>query len=192
MKERILNFVIGIREERIKAGCWIFGVLGVFVLLFIIYSVTFGYISGLLAFKLAFYETIFFVGILILHKYYVSLIDAVAGKAGFLYHSGTKERNLRPEVHRAERFREQRDYQGAVKAYRKLFMEFPDRLDFLYEIGEIYRKDLFDVERAIRAYRELARKPEEGEHAYLVKEAKYLIDTFEGRITEHTEEDETK
>jgi tetratricopeptide (TPR) repeat protein len=192
MKERILNFVIGIREERIKAGCWIFSVLGVFLLLFIIYSVTFGYISGLLAFKLAFYETIFFVGILILHRYYVSLIEAVASKAGFLYHSGTKERNLRPEVHRAKKLREQRDYQGAIKAYRKLFMEFPDRLDFLYEIGEIYRKDLNDSERAIRAYRELARKPEEGEYAYLVKEAKYHIDAFEGRTTEHAEEDGTK
>ena len=192
MKERILNFVLGIREERIKAGCWIFGVLGVFVLLFIIYSVTFGYISGLLAFKLAFYETIFFVGILILHKYYLELIGTIASPVGFLFHSGTKERNLRPEVHRAERFREQRDYQGAIKAYRRLFMEFPDRLDFLYEIGEICRKDLVDVERAIRAYRELAKKPEEGDYAYLVKEAKYHIDTFEGRTTEHTEEDETK
>src|SRR4030042_3511048 len=170
MKERILNFVIGIREERIKAGCWIFGVLGVFLLFFIIYSVTFGYISGLLWFKLAFYETIFFVGILILYKYYLELIGTIASPVGFLFHSGTKESILRPAVHKAKMNRERRDYKGAIKEYRKLLVKFPERLDFLYEIGEIYRKDLNDPERAIRAYRELARKPEEGEYAYLVKE----------------------
>jgi hypothetical protein len=181
MKERIIRFVLGIREKWVRVGCWVLAVIGLFLMLFILYSVTIGRISAVLAVKMAVYETLAFAALIFVHRFYIEVLDKIASKTGIIYYSGTHELIAKPEIFRARILRHQGDFAGAVKAFRKLLVRFPGRIDLLYEIGDIYRKDLGDRERALWAYREVAKRPEEGEYAYLVREARLRIEELEGR-----------
>lgn len=65
--------------------------------------------------------------------------------------------NAGPEIYRAEMYQKKGDYIEAIKEYRKLFAQSPDRLDFLYAIAEIYRNDLKDNEKAVRTHMIIAK-----------------------------------
>ena len=62
-----------------------------------------------------------------------------------------------PELYRAEMHQTKGDYIEAIKEYRKLFAQSPDRLDFLYAIAEIYRNDLKDNEKAVKTHMVIAK-----------------------------------
>ncbi len=93
---------------------------------------------------------------------------------------------VRPELFRAEALERKGDYLGAVKVYRKIFGRFPDRIDLLYRVAEIYRNKLGDTRKAAGAYRALTGHPEQGRYAYLVRHARELLPALERGEPERT------
>ncbi len=68
-----------------------------------------------------------------------------------------------------------------------IFARFPDRIDILYRIAEIYRNKLKDTRKAIGAYKALLKYPEEGKYAYCVRHAREMIEILEKGTPEHPE-----
>ncbi len=87
----------------------------------------------------------------------------------------------KPETFRAMKFRQDGKYREAIREFRKLFSQFPENLNFLYEIAEIYRNDLKDKERAIKTYREVAKYPEQGKFTSLIRHSKEIIQELLGK-----------
>ena len=69
----------------------------------------------------------------------------------------------------------------------RLFAKFPDRIDILYRIAEIYRTKLKDRRKATGAYKVLLKYPEEGEYSYCVRHAREMIEILERDTPEHPE-----
>jgi hypothetical protein len=104
-----------------------------------------------------------------------------------LLYEGRYEDEERPDIYKAEAFEQKGDYLGAVRGYRGIFARFPDRVDILYRIAEIYRNKLKDTRKALGAYKALLTYPEEGKYAYCVRHAREMIEILEKETTEHPE-----
>jgi tetratricopeptide (TPR) repeat protein len=181
-KERIFRSVAALPERRIKIGCWISAVVGLFVALLLINGLFFWQVSRVGTLLLAAGEFVILLFTFTVFGLIPRVLGLLVGRVGFLYHSGTHQQVIKPEVHRARALANRRDWAGAIKEYRRLLFRFPGRIDFLFEIAEIYRKEIGDTERALSAYRKVAGYPESGEFAYLVRQAARRIEELEGRV----------
>ncbi|MBN2225644.1 MAG: rhomboid family intramembrane serine protease [Deltaproteobacteria bacterium] len=104
----------------------------------------------------------------------------------FLY-EGRQDHEVKPDIYKAEFFEQKGDYFTAIRQYRGLFARFPDRIDILYKIAEIYRTKLKERRKAIGSYKALLSYPEDGEYAYYVRHARELIEILERDTREHPE-----
>jgi membrane associated rhomboid family serine protease len=168
----------------------------IFVALFVVYLILLAnfYVFGM-SFRRAFWYTLFesltilfpFVYFLFLNKAVHEGISSFLGSFFSLLYEGRHDHEERPDIYKAEAFEQKGDYLGAVRAYRKIFARFPDRIDILYRIAEIYRNKLKDTRKALGAYKALLMYPEEGKYAYCVRHAREMIEILEKGTPEHPE-----
>jgi hypothetical protein len=109
------------------------------------------------------------------------LLRPFAEKFGALYHGERIDHTPKPDEFKAQMFRRKEEYTHAIKEYRKLLHQFPKRSDFIFEIAEIYRKDLSDKERALNAYAQFLMHPGAMEYPLLVGMARERIEELEGK-----------
>ena len=128
-----------------------------------------------------------FVYFLILNKAVHEGLSSFFGSFFSLLYEGRYEDEERPDIYKAEAFEQKGDYLGAVREYRGIFARFPDRIDILYRIAEIYRNKLKDTRKAVGAYKALLKYPEEGKYAYCVRHAREMIEILEKGTPEHPE-----
>jgi len=93
----------------------------------------------------------------------------------FMIYGKQIDRTHEPDFTKAEKLKANFMYPEAIKEYRMLFSRFPERLDILFEIGEIYRNELKNVERALKTYKSLLTHPEDGEYGVYVHHARQMI-----------------
>jgi tetratricopeptide (TPR) repeat protein len=182
LKERFFRFVTTMPEKRLRAGCWLVYLLVLFVAVLAINALFFLRSSPVRLLIISGIEFLVLLFTFALFGLIPKILEPIVGRVGFLYHSGTHEAAVRPEVHRAQALANRRDWPGAIKEYRRLLARFPERIDFLFEIGEIYRKEIGDADRALAVYRKVAGRPESGEFAYLVRQAAHRIEELEGKV----------
>ena len=128
-----------------------------------------------------------FVYFLILNKAVHEGISSFFGSFFSLLYEGRYDDEERPDIYKAEAFEQKGDYLGAVREYRSIFARFPERIDILYRIAEIYRNKLKDTRKAVGAYKALLKYPEEGKYAYCVRHAREMIEILEKGTPEHPE-----
>jgi membrane associated rhomboid family serine protease len=166
------------------------------VALFIVYLILLlnFYLFGM-SFRRAFWYTLFesltilfpFVYFLILNKAVHEGLSSLFGSFFSLLYEGRYDHIQRPDIYKAEHFEQKGDYLSAVREYRRLFSKFPDRIDILYRIAEIYRTKLKDTRKAVGAYKALLKYPQEGKYAYCIRHAGELIEILEKETPEHPE-----
>ncbi len=164
------------------------------VALFVVYLILLVnfYVFGM-SFRRAFWYTLFeSLTILFPFVYFLFLSKAVhEGTSSFfgsffsLLYEGRYDGEEKPDIYRAEAFEQKGDYLGAVREYRRIFAQFPDRIDILYRIAEIYRNKLKDTRKALGAYKALLKYPGQGRYAYCVRHAGELIEIIEKETPEH-------
>jgi membrane associated rhomboid family serine protease len=128
-----------------------------------------------------------FVYFLILNKAVHEGISSVFGSFFSLLYEGRYDGEEKPDIYKAEAFEQKGDYLAAVRGYRGIFARFPDRIDILYRIAEIYRNKLKDTRKALGAYKALLTYPEEGKYAYCVRHAREMIEILGKETPEHPE-----
>ncbi len=160
--------------------------LGAAILIYYVLVIGNFYVLGLSARRSLLGGLIEFFGIIFPFFYFLYLRKSVEDGLSFFVsallsplYEVKSEHEVRPDIYRAQSLERREDYLGAVKAYRRIFSQFPDRIDILYRIAEIYRGKLNDTGKALGAYRALLAYPEEGRYGYLVRHARELIDILE-------------
>jgi len=174
--EWLEGHISGLSNRTIKVIFSLFYVGTIFFAFFIIYLLIFGPRAAL---PVALVATIAFL-LFILYLYIIyRVLDPLVSFSGFLFHRGDRDLSPRPDITRAEMFRKKGMYVEAVKEYRILFSRFPDRLDFLFEVAEIYRKSIGDIERASKTYKSLLEYSEDDEYGVYVVHAQRMLQELE-------------
>ena len=171
-------------------------VFRIVVALFVVYLILLlnFYLFGM-SFRRAFWYTLFeslfilfpFVYFLFLNKAVHEGTSSFFGSFFSLLYEGRYDGEEKPDIYKAEAFEQKGDYLGAVREYRRIFARFPERIDLLYRIAEIYRNKLKDTRKAVGAYKALLKYPEEGKYAYCVRHAREMIEILEKETPEHPE-----
>jgi len=164
------------------------------LLVFYLIMLTHFYVYGMST-RRAFWYTLFecllflfpFVYFLILNKAVHEGVSSFFGSFFSLLYEGRHDHVERPDIYKAEHFERKGDYLSAIREYRRLFSKFPDRIDILYRIAEIYRTKLKDTRKAIGSYNALLKYPEVGPYAYCVRHARELIEILGKETPEHPE-----
>jgi membrane associated rhomboid family serine protease len=190
--ETVLGYIHAITSGIVRSGSFltIVASVGVFFVILLVNFYVFG-ASAQRSFWVTVIEFLLFVFPLI---YIVFLSRSVHGGLSsffgsffsFLY-EGRRDHEERPELYRAQSLERREDYLGAIREYRRIFARFPERIDILYRIAEIYRNNVKDMPKAAGSYRALVKYPEEGPYAYCVRHARELLEIIERETLEHPE-----
>ncbi|MBN2224448.1 MAG: rhomboid family intramembrane serine protease [Deltaproteobacteria bacterium] len=185
---RIHGFCIGTSKAKI-----VYYIIGFGFLFYLILLLNF-YLSESYAIEAFWWTVIEFVLIVVPIAHILFLSQALSnGLSSFFYlpfsflYEGSQDHEVKPDIYKAEFFEQKGDYLTAIREYRRLFARFPDRIDILYRIAEIYRTKLKDTRKAIGSCKALLNYPEDGEYAYCVRHARELIEILERDAQEHPE-----
>ena len=155
-KKKILKFFSNLPEPVIKVAFALLCLAVLYLFILIFNLKIFGGMPSLPALFISLVELILLIPLLIFLYFLYRFLGNEFKLPGlsFLQKRSTLKRG--PEQYRAEMHRKKGEYTDAIKEYRRLLSRHPERLDYLYEIAEIYRKDLKDIDRAIKSHREVA------------------------------------
>jgi tetratricopeptide (TPR) repeat protein len=155
-KERILRFISDLPEPLIKIVFALLCLAALYFFLLIFNLTIFGGMPLLPALLLSLVELILLFPLLIFLYFLYRFLGHEFKLPGLSFLKKRATLKVGPEQYRAEMLRKQGEYIDAIKEYRRLLSRSPERLDYIYEIGEIYRKNLKDIDRAIKSHREVA------------------------------------
>lgn len=157
LKERILKFVSDIPEPIMKAGMTLAFIVGLCILIWMVNLFLLGITPPFRALELALIEFAILVPFFVVASLVYRILVKGEKRIWFPFNIRKVGANAGPELYRAEMYQTRGDYIEAIKEYRKLFAQSPDRLDFLYAIAEIYRNDLKDNEKAVKTHMVIAK-----------------------------------
>lgn len=182
LADRIEDYISGISERKVKVGCIVLGVAGLFLFAFLFNKMWFSSLNRNIDAKtLALIQVGLFLGFVIIIIGVKKAIGSIASRKIVKSLIIDKTTKKGPEVFKARMLKQKERYAEAIKEYRKLFSQFPERIDLLYEIAEIYRNDLKDKEKGLKTHMMVTKYPEEGEYTMSIRHSKEIVKELMGK-----------